>query len=142
VLIDDLLTNAGFYVGSGASPRLQWVARLVLTPLPGAAGVAVDFEALSSEGRVLRKEHSILAEAADGPTILVVATYRGDNKVLVLREIEPGFFAEAQSGTYRKGQMAVRVGVPQAGAIRYAYCYAEENGTFEEVDVADLTLVT
>ena len=54
-LLDRLLANSGTYVGSQADPgdtsgRPPTVARINVSPLPGNAGVAFDYEVLDADG--------------------------------------------------------------------------------------------
>jgi hypothetical protein len=143
-VVDDLLANAGSYIGRGwfaPAERPPRVCRLVIAPLPGLSGVAFDYDVISLEGELKHREHSMLARSSDDATILVVG-YHGSPTVALLHEIEPGFFAERQQEAYRPGQMGVKIQVPESGRVRHAYCWAADDGQFAEMDVADLRAVT
>ena len=140
-VVDELRALSGCYIGSGwmaLEDKPPRVARLVVTPVPGGSGVALDYEVVSIEGKVLHREHSMLVAPRDGVAMLLVA-HAGDERAVVLREVEPGLFAEAQSEPYREGQMAIRIETTHGG-IRHAYCWAGQDGKFAEVDVAEVRL--
>ena len=100
----------------------------------------MDYDVLSVEGKVLHREHSMLVRPADGPAVLLIA-FEGESSASLLREIEPGLFAEALATPYREGQMAVRIGTRGDGAIHHAYCWADPEGRFVEFDIAELRLL-
>ena len=71
-IVDDLLANPGLYVGKDTvvGTDLVGAARIVVTPLPGRAGVSLDYEVLNglAPGPVLGHiEHTLLGKADDGP---------------------------------------------------------------------------
>ena len=139
-IVDELLAMPGCYTGRGwfaPDERPPRVARLVVTILPGASGVACDYEVLSMDGEVKHREHSMLARGAGGDTYLLVA-HASDDKTILLHEVEAGLFAERQEGPFHEGQMAIRIEVREPGVIRHAYCWADERGSFAEVDVAEM----
>ena len=142
-LVDSLLANTGHYVGRGwfaPDERPPRASRLIVTALPGASGVTLDYEVLSMQGELLHREHSMLARSSDGNTILVVA-HQDDTAAAVLAEITSGFFTTASSEPFPKGQMGIRIDVPVPGRIRHAYCWADDHGRFVEVDVSDLNVM-
>jgi hypothetical protein len=142
-LVDTLLANTGLYVGRGwfaPDERPPRASRLVVTALPGASGVTLDYEVMSMQGESLHREHSMLARSSDGNTILVVA-HQDDTAVAILGEMTPGFFTMPRRDPYPKGQMGIRIDVPEPGRVRHAYCWADEQGRFGEVDVSDLRIV-
>jgi hypothetical protein len=49
-IVDDLLANPGLYVGvdTVVGSDLRGAARMVVSPLPGAAGVTMDYEILNT----------------------------------------------------------------------------------------------
>ena len=142
-LVDDLLLNTGFYIGPGRGVPAQgsgWVGRLAISALPGRSGVTLDYEATSPEHLLQHREHSMLAHSSDGGVVLLVA-FNHDGNAVLLHELEPGFFAKAQSEPHREGQLGIRIEVPEQGRVRHAYCRVAPDGTFSEFDVADLRLV-
>ena len=67
-IVDDLLANPGLYVGidSVAGSELRGAARILVTPLPGSAGVTLDYEVLNPAmpDRIRgHAEHTILARS-------------------------------------------------------------------------------
>jgi hypothetical protein len=88
---------------------------------------------------VLHREHSMLVTVGAGPAVLLVA-FEGDSPAVLLREIEPGLFAEEQASPYREGQMGIRIASRTDGSLRHAYCWADAEGEFLEVDIAELRL--
>src|SRR3954467_12387283 len=99
-IVDDLLANPGVYLGVGRDPsgerggqRTQ-AARIVVTPLPNGAGVAVDYETFNpADANRLQPhiEHAVVGRLADGGAILVSA-HSHAGTVAVLRETSPGEF--------------------------------------------------
>src|SRR3954447_5916317 len=101
-ITDDLLANPGLYIGTDTvvGSDLRGAARMVVTPLPGGAGVTLDYEVLNSatpeqiRGHV---EHTVLARTHDGGTVMVIA-HPHAGSVAILRETEPGTFELGAEG--------------------------------------------
>src|ERR1700737_4095199 len=95
-IIEDLVAHPGVYVGLDRDPTTGRVsaAKMVVTPLPGGAGVTLDFESFNTQNadRVRgHAEHAVLGRTHRGGSILVTGHIHADT-VAVLRESEPGVF--------------------------------------------------
>src|SRR3954447_2643868 len=144
-IVDDLLANAGVYLGIGrdpgddrATPRRQ-AARIVVTPLPNGAGVAIDYETFNpADGGRLQPhiEHAVIGRLPDGGAILVSAHAHADT-VAVLRETAPGEFTMGDDGG--PFPMAISVSVPEPGRLVYVWSYGEPGGAPVPRDRAEVT---
>ena len=93
-IVDDLLANPGLYLGVDRPVERDTVgsARIEVKPLPGGAGVSLDYEIFNSDrpeqirGHV---EHTLIARAHGGGNVMVIADIHAGGLV-VLRETEPG----------------------------------------------------
>ena len=140
-IVDDLLANPGLYLGidSVADSELRGAARLVVRPLPGGAGVILDYEVLNPampdriRGHV---EHTVLARTHDGGTIMVIG-HPHATSVAVLRETDPGTFELGAEGS--PFPMKVVMSMPEPGRLRHAWWYGPPGGAAVERDVAELT---
>ncbi len=142
-IVDDLLNNPGRYVGRDTvvGSDLVGAARIVVSPLPGRAGVALDYEILNglAPGPVLgHVEHTLIGKADDGGTVMVIAHTHGAG-ISILRESAPGVF-EAGAGPVPY-PMKVVVSVPQPGRLRHAWWYGAPGEQPRERDVAELEIV-
>ncbi len=143
-IVDDLLSNAGLYVGVDVSPvtEQRGAARMLVTPLPGGAGVALDYEVLDGEHPEnvrVHAEHTLVARASDGRSVMIVALVHAPF-VSVLDEREPGVF-EPPGPDAAAFPMKVVVAVPEPGRIRHSWWYGRPGVPPEERDVADLRRV-
>src|SRR5688500_18002484 len=91
-IVDELLQHPGLYLGidRDTDHRGEAAARILVTPLPGRAGVALDYETInpSNPERVRgHHEHALLARAHGGAAILVTAHSHADT-IAVLRETD------------------------------------------------------
>lgn len=142
-IVDELRARPGCYTGRGwvgPTEKPPRVARLVVTPVPGDSGVAMDYDVISVQGKLLHREHSMLVRPTEGSAVLLIA-FEGDSPAALLREIAPGLFADEQATPHAEGQMAVRIEMREDGAIHHAYCWADAEGRFVEVDIAELRLL-
>ena len=143
-IVDDLLTNPGLYVGKDTvmGSDLVGAARILVSALPGRAGVSLDYEILNglAPGAVLgHVEHTVIGKADDGGTVMVIAHTHGQG-ITILRETEPGVF---EPGDVRVPYpMKVVVSVPEPGRLRHAWWYGPAGGQAVERDVAELEIVT
>jgi hypothetical protein len=142
-VVDDLMANPGLYLGIDqvAGAELRGAARMQITPLPGASGVAVDYEILNPAGPDPVRghvEHTIVAKVHDGPAIMVIGHPHADS-VAVLRETDPGTFEVDAAGA--PFPMKVVVSVPEPGRILHTWWYGRPGGEAIERDVSDLRLV-
>jgi hypothetical protein len=141
-IIEDLLAHPGEYVGLDRDPTTGRVsaARIVVTPLPGGAGVAFDFESFNTDNpdRVRgHAEHCVLGRTHGGGSILVTGHIHADT-VAVLRESEPGeFVLGAESSPF---PLAIKISVPAPGKLVYAWSFGAPGGEIVERDRAELTL--
>jgi hypothetical protein len=143
-VVDDLLNNPGLYVGKDTIAGSDRVggARIVVSPLPGRAGVSLDYEVLNglAPGPVLgHAEHTVIGKADDGSTIMVIGHTHGDG-ITILRETEPGVFEPGDAPT--PYPMKVVVSVPAPGRLRHSWWYGPAGGQAVERDVAELELMT
>ena len=143
-IVEDLLANPGLYVGidnvSGADRR--GVARAVVAPLPGNAGVTLDYEVFNAERPESPRghaEHTVIARLHSGAVVMVVADTNA-HSAAILREGEPGVFEP--SDDVPPYPMKVVVSVPGPGRIRHAWWYAAPGDEAVERDVSDLRLTS
>ena len=141
-IVDELLTSTGLYVGKDtvAGTDLVGAARMLVSPLPGGAGVSLDYEILNglAPGPVLgHVEHTVIGTADDGTTIMVIAHTHGE-RITLLHETEPGVFEPGDVVPY---PMKVVVSVPAPGRLRHSWWYGSAGGEATERDVAELEIV-
>jgi hypothetical protein len=143
-IVDDLLAHPGLYIGidSVAGSDLRGAARIVVTPLPGGAGVTLDYEIFNptTPERIRgHAEHTMLARTHDGGTVMVIGHPHAQS-VAILREAEPGTFElGAETSPF---PMKVEVSMPEPGRLRHAWWYGAPGGEAIERDVAVLTRMT
>jgi hypothetical protein len=115
-------------------------ARIVVTPLPGGAGVAFDYESFNThDPDVVRghAEHAVLGRTHGGGSILVTGHIHADT-VAVLRESEPGVFVMgAEPSPF---PLAVKISVPAPGRLVYVWSFGAPGEQIVERDRAELTL--
>jgi hypothetical protein len=136
-IIEQLLDQPGLYVGVDHGRHGDGAARLLVTPLPGRAGVALDYEIFHMADPAMggHAEHSVLGRTEGGGSVLVVADIHGATLGL-LAETEPGTFERPLvPGPY---PMKVVVSVPEPGRLRYAWWYGSPGEEPEERDVGEL----
>jgi hypothetical protein len=143
-ILDDLLANPGMYVGIDAvtDSDLRGAARIVVTPLPGGAGVTLDYEVLNAatapriRGHI---EHTMVARTHDGGTIMVIGHGHAPS-VAILRETQPGVFELGSEGS--PFPMKVEVSMPEPGRLRHSWWYGAPGEDAIERDVSVLERVT
>lgn len=140
-LIEQLLANPGLYSGTQADPAASHpsgsIARVVVTPLPGGAGVSLDYEVLSPENGRVHHERSVLARTPGG-IVLMVAHSHADT-ASVLHQAEPGYFpADAGESSF---PMAVRLESPAPGKLIYSWSYGSPGEALVVRDVGTLVRV-
>ena len=143
-IVEQLLANPGLYVGKDmvVGSDLVGAARVVVSPLPGGAGVSLDYEILNglAPGPVLgHVEHTLIGRADDGTTVMVIAHNHGQG-ITILRETEPGVFEPGDMPS--PYPMKVVVSVPEPGRLRHAWWYGSPGDEAVERDVAELQIVT
>jgi hypothetical protein len=143
-IVDDLLEHPGLYLGVDRVTGTDTVgsSRLVVSPLPGRAGVTLDYEIFNAatpdqvRGHV---EHTIVARTHGGRVVMVIGHPHADS-VAVLGETEPGTFE--LGGQPAAFAMKVVLTMPEPGRLRHAWWYGTlEEGPVER-DVSDLALTT
>ena len=142
-IVDDLLASPGLYVGkdTAVGRDLVGAARILVSPLPGGAGVSLDYEILNglAPGPVLgHVEHTVVGKADDGTTVMVIAHTHGAG-ITILRETEPGVFEPGDAAPY---PMKVVVSAPKPGRLRHAWWYGSPGEQLVERDVAELEIVS
>jgi len=143
-IVDDLLANPGVYVGidSVADSDLRGAARIIVTPLPGGAGVTLDYEVFnpSTPDRIRGHiEHTMLGRTHDGGAVMVIG-HDHASSVAILREVEPGNF---ELGTETSPfPMKVVLSMTEPGRLRHAWWYGSPDEGPVERDVAELTRMT
>lgn len=142
-IVDDLLANPGLYIGTDTvvGTDLVGAARIVVAPLPGRAGVSLDYEVLNglAPGPVLgHVEHTMIGTADDGGAVMVIAHTHGEG-ISILRETESGVFEPGDGPV--PYPMKVVVSVPEPGRLRHAWWYGSPGETLTERDVAELERV-
>ena len=143
-IVDDLLSSPGLYIGTDTvvGSDLVGAARVLVSPLPGRAGVSLDYEILNglSPGPVLgHVEHTMIGRADDGTTVMVIAHTHGEG-ITILHEAEPGVFQPGDGPV--PYPMKVVLSVPEAGRLRHAWWYGSPGEDAVERDVAELELST
>jgi hypothetical protein len=137
-IVDDLLAAPGLYVGidSLADSDLRGAARIVVTPLPGNAGVTLDYEVFNPatpdriRGHI---EHTMLARTNDGGTVMVIGHEHAPS-VALLREATPGVFELGPEGS--PFPMRVELSMPAADQIRHSWWYGRPGEEAIERDVS------
>jgi hypothetical protein len=143
-LVDDLLANPGLYVGidSVSDSDLRGAARIVINPLPGGAGVTLDYEIFNPatpdriRGHI---EHTMIARTNDGGTVMVIGHEHAPS-VAILRETEAGRFELGTEGS--PFPMRVDLSMPEPGQLRHSWWYGPPGEEAIERDVAVLQRVT
>src|SRR5205823_632418 len=136
-IVDDLLAQPGLYIGVDqlAGSDHSGIARIVVTPLPGRSGVALDYDVVNvatpASGR-RHVEHTLIARTHGGGTVMVIGHPHADS-VAMLRETEPGVFEPGAEPV--PFPMKVVVSVPEPGRIRHSWWYGRPGDVAVERDV-------
>jgi hypothetical protein len=143
-IVDDLLAHPGLYIGidSVVDSDLRGAARILVTPLPGGAGVVLDYEVLNAATapRIRgHSEHTMVARTHDGGTVMVIGHDHAPS-VAILRESAPGVFELGAEGS--PFPMKVELSMPAPGRIRHSWWYGAPGEDDIERDVAELERVT
>jgi len=142
-IVDDLLDQPGLYVGLDrvTNAGRTGAARIVVTPLPGRAGVTLDYEVFNPStperlhGHV---EHTMIGRTQDGPNVMVVSDVHAGS-IAILTETEPGVFELGDSRAAYP--MKVVISVPEPGRLHHAWWFGAPGEDPVERVVADLTRV-
>lgn len=138
-LVDDLIANAGTYIGVDTvhGTEHRGAARIVVTALPGNAGVSLEYEIFNAtfpdrvRGHV---EHTFIGRIADGSTIMLIGHTHSESLTL-LRETSPGVFDPASDA--EPYPMKVELSVPAPGKLRHVWWYGDPLSPKDET-LADL----
>lgn len=143
-LIDDLLDHPGVYIGLDRDPSPEGhepgAARILVTPLPGGAGVTLDYETLNPAhpDRIRgHQEHAVLARTHDGATVLVTGHVHADS-IAILHETDPGTFEPGADGL--PFPMKIVVSMPEPGRLVYVWSYGAPGEDPVERDIAEVIL--
>jgi hypothetical protein len=140
-IVEALLSKPGLYIGSQVTPHAPGdnggSARILVTPLPGGAGVSMDYEVLSAAHGLVHAEHAVLARGPAG--IVLITGHSHAPVVAVVPEAEPGSFPVADGDV--PFPMAIRLEVPEPGHLIYSWSYGQPGEELQVRDVGDLRLV-
>jgi len=141
-IVDDLLASPGLYLGivHDLGDGSEAAARIAVTPLPGNAGVELDYETFNhaNRGRIRgHHEHAVLARAHVGPPMLVTAHMHADS-IAVLRETEPGVFELGPEGS--PFPMKITIEMPEPGRLVHCWWYGPPGGQPVQHDRTELEL--
>ncbi|MDQ1533024.1 MAG: hypothetical protein QOF28_785 [Actinomycetota bacterium] len=143
-IVDDLLVHPGMYIGidTVSDSDLRGAARIVVTPLPGDAGVTLDYEVFNPatpqriRGHI---EHTMVARTHDGGVVMVIGHSHAQS-VAILRETAPGIFELGAEGS--PFPMKVELSMPEPGRIRHSWWYGAPGEDPIQRDVAVLERTT
>jgi len=138
-IVEDLLAHPGVYVGTDTvrGADRAGAARIVVTALPGGAGVSLDYEVLAGP-TLAHVEHTVIGTADDGTAVMVIAHTHGE-RITILRETQPGVFELGDAPV--PYPMKVVVSVPAPGKLRHAWWYGSPGDEAVERDVAEVERV-
>ena len=141
-IVDDLLKNPGLYLGidRDTAGRGEAAARILVTALPGGAGVTLDYETFNpaQPDRIRgHHEHAVLARTHEGPAVLVTGHIHADT-VAVLSETDPGVFELGSRPS--PFPMKITISMPEPGKLLHSWWYGMPGEVAEERDRAELQL--
>jgi hypothetical protein len=141
--VEDLLGHPGLYLGVDRVANTDRVgaARILVTPLPGQAGVVLDYEIFNPgtpdrlRGHV---EHTMIGRTHQGPNVMIVSDMHAPS-VGILRETDLGVFEAGDEVT--PYPMKVVISMPKADHLHHAWWYGAPGEEPIERVVAELTRV-
>jgi hypothetical protein len=148
-IVDDLLDHPGLYLGLDRRPDADssegdadppGAARILVTPLPGRAGVTLDYEVLNPAHKDQirgHREHTVLARTHDGGAVMVIGHIHGES-VAILRETKAGTFELGPEGS--PFPMKVVVSMPEPRRLVHSWWYGRPGEEPVERDVAEVVL--
>ena len=141
-VLDDLLANPGLYLGLNRDPTggENSAARILITSLPGKAGITLDYETFnpSAPDRIQgHAEHSVVARVPGGGVLMLVGHTHADT-VALLREAEPGVFVAGPEDSVFP--VSIRMTMPEPGRLIHAWWYGRPGEAPIERDVAEVRL--
>jgi hypothetical protein len=141
-IVDDLLEHHGLYLGvvHDLDDGSQAAARLFVDPLPGSAGVAIDYQTFNPANRATVRGHyerAMLVRLHIGQTLLVTAHSHG-RTAAVLRETDSGVFElGAESSPF---PMKITIEMPAPGELVHCWWYGRPGGEIKQHDRTELRL--
>ena len=149
-IIEDLVAHPGEYVGLDRDPTSGRVsaARIVVTPLPGGAGVAFDYESFNADNPdVVRghAEHAVLGRThGEHPGLFEHGQLVRDGP-LFGKDVLAGRVVSLLELTLGGGEsspfpLAIKISVPAPGRLDYVWSYGAPGVELVERDRAELTL--
>ncbi len=143
-IVDELLAHPGMYVGIDhvAESELRGAARIEVAPLPGNAGVTLDYEIYNpaTPDRIRgHTEHTIVARTHDGGAVMVIG-HEHAGSVAILHETAPGVFEVGVEGS--PFPLKVELSIPAPGRLRHSWWYGAPGGEAVERDVAVLDRIS
>ena len=141
-VVDDLLEHPGLYLGvvHDIDDGGEAAARLYVDPLPGRAGVSLDYQTFNpanAENVRGHYERAMLIRAHAGPSILVTA-HSHASSAAILRETDPGIFELGDEGS--PFPMKITIEVPKPGQLVHCWWYGPPGGVLKQHDRTDLRL--
>jgi len=141
-IVDDLLAHPGLYLGLDRVTNTDRVgaARILVTPLPGQAGVSLDYEVFNPatperlHGHV---EHTMVGRTHEGPAVMVISDMHASS-IAILRETEAGVFEPGAEAT--PYPMKVVMSMPEPKHLHHAWWYGSPGDEAIERVVADVFL--
>jgi hypothetical protein len=139
-IVEDLLANPGLYIGLDRVTRADRMgaARILVTPLPGRAGVTLDYEIFNPStperlhGHI---EHTMIGRSHEGPNMMVISDMHAPS-LSILRETDPGVFE--LGGEPSAYPMKVVISVPEPGRLDHAWWFGAPGEEAVERVVAEL----
>ena len=124
-IVDDLLANPGVYLGIDREMQRggDSAAKIIVTPLPGGAGVSLDYETFNpanAERLRGRAKHTVIGRTDGGGAILVTGHIHGQS-VTVLRESERGVFVMGDEPS--AFPVSITISVPSPGTLTHSWSY-------------------
>lgn len=139
-IVDDLLAHPGLYVGADrvVNADRAGAARMVITPLPGRAGVTLDYEIFnpSTPERLLgHVERTMIGRTHPGPAVMVISDIHAAS-LAILRETGPGVFELGNEvAAY---PMKVVMSMPEEDHLHHSWWYGAPGEEAVERVVADV----
>jgi hypothetical protein len=140
-VVDDLLEHPGLYLGvvHDIDDGGEAAARLYVDPLPGRAGVSLDYQTFNpanAENVRGHYERAMLIRAHAGPSILVTAHSHAPSAA-ILRETDPGVFDGDEGSPF---PMKITIEVPKPGQLVHCWWYGPPGGVVKQHDRTELRL--
>jgi hypothetical protein len=141
-IVDGLLEHHGLYLGvvHDLDDEGEAAARLLVEPLPGRAGVALDYQTFNATNRDNVRGHyerAMLVRVHVGQALLVTAHSHGASAA-VLRETDPGVFELGAEGS--PFPMRITIEMPAPGELIHCWWYGRPGGEIKQHDRTELRL--